>query len=169
VPSRRICLVKLSAGSRVHCSRMLGLCASAQPAASGRASECNSSGSAQLQAANQAFRPQLSESMSLSGITSFRADRGGTRAGRRRWMPMLRCNSARVPSGRTLRPNIVEYVRVLPRPIMAMALTQRVPELQQIEHLSKVHGEAAGLFARVGTSGYGSVYGGNPRVRWTES
>jgi hypothetical protein len=67
----------LSAGLGVHCSRVLGLCTSAQPAAGSRASECSSSGSAQPQAANQAFRPQLSESLCLSGITSFRAYRRG--------------------------------------------------------------------------------------------
>lgn len=39
--------------------RILGLCASAQSAADGRAPECNAPGSAQLQAANQGWHPQL--------------------------------------------------------------------------------------------------------------
>jgi hypothetical protein len=114
----------LSAGLGVHCSRVLGLCASAQPAAGSRASECSFSGSAQPQAANQAFRPQLSESLCLSGITSFRAYRHGTGPGRGRWMPMLRCDSTRVPLRRTLGSNIVEYVRVPPKSVIVTPLTQ---------------------------------------------
>lgn len=56
-PMQKVCLVRRLKGALQAGSS--GLCASAQSAASGRAPECNTPGSAQLQAANQEFCSQV--------------------------------------------------------------------------------------------------------------